>query len=111
MSNNTYYKKGGFWAICDVCGFKYRASQMRERWDGLMVCPDDWNPRQPQDFVKGVPEDTTTPWSRTRVPDTFISGTCTLAGRSCIPAYAVPGCSIPGSIPEGLYESLSGWVA
>lgn len=29
-----------------------------------MVCEADWEPRHPQDFVKGVPDDQAPPWSR-----------------------------------------------
>lgn len=43
-------------AICDVCGFKYKQSQLRKRWDGAMVCDPDWESRHPQDFVKARPE-------------------------------------------------------
>ncbi|WP_441235660.1 hypothetical protein [Bradyrhizobium sp. 930_D9_N1_4] len=47
------YRPGDFWRICEVCGFKYRASQTNRRWDGLIVCHDDWETRHPQDFVRG----------------------------------------------------------
>lgn len=43
-------------AICDCCGFQYKLSQLRKRWDGAMVCSKDWEPRHPQDFVKARPE-------------------------------------------------------
>lgn len=33
------------WAICDRCGFKYRLSQLRKEWTGLMVCEADWDPK------------------------------------------------------------------
>jgi hypothetical protein len=39
------------WAICDECGQRYRRGQLRTRWDGLLVCRADWEPRNPQDFV------------------------------------------------------------
>jgi len=38
--------------ICDVCGFKYKFSQLRKRWDGLMVCEEDWEPRHVSDFYR-----------------------------------------------------------
>ena len=44
---------GDPWIICDRCGFAVRMSQSRKTWDGLRVCPEDWEPRQPQDFVRG----------------------------------------------------------
>jgi len=43
-------------AICDVCGFKFKHSQLRKRWDGAMVCRADWEPRHPQDSIKIRPE-------------------------------------------------------
>lgn len=48
------WKSGDPWAICDVCDFKYRKSELKKRWDGKMACPSDWEPRQPQDFVRAV---------------------------------------------------------
>ena len=42
--------KGDYNIICDVCGWKMKASHGRKRWDGYIVCKDDWEPRQPLDF-------------------------------------------------------------
>jgi hypothetical protein len=47
------YVPGNFWRCCDVCGFNYRASETTKRWDGLIVCREDYEPRHPQDFVRG----------------------------------------------------------
>jgi hypothetical protein len=47
------YIPGDFWRICEVCGFEYRASQTKKRWDGLITCFADWEERHPQDFVRG----------------------------------------------------------
>lgn len=47
------YLRGNHWKICDVCGFKYRASQTRKRWDNLIVCEADFETRHPQDLVRG----------------------------------------------------------
>lgn len=49
----NYYKPGDNNVICDVCGAKVKASNTRRRWDRLVVCQDDWEPRHPQDFVRG----------------------------------------------------------
>lgn len=43
-------------AVCDCCGFDFKQSQLRKRWDGAMVCAKDWEPRHPQDSVKARPE-------------------------------------------------------
>jgi len=39
-------------SLCDCCGFKFKHSQLRKRWDGAMVCSADWEPRHPQDSIK-----------------------------------------------------------
>lgn len=46
------YKPGKWYAICDVCGFKYYGDELRPRWDGLTVCSKDWEPRHPMDLLR-----------------------------------------------------------
>ena len=69
----TYYKHGDWSAICDVCGFKFKASHMRKRWDGLMTCESDWEMRNPLDFIRPPMENVTVPWQRPEGSDTFIT--------------------------------------
>lgn len=63
----------GDWnAICSVCGRKYKASTMVKLpkgvggpWGGdTYVCQRDWRPRQTQDFVRGIPDKITPPWTQ-----------------------------------------------
>lgn len=49
---NEGYKPGDYYLTCDECGFKVRKSEVRKRWDGLMVCRADWETRHPQDSLK-----------------------------------------------------------
>lgn len=49
---NDYLKLGDYNAVCDQCGFKFKFSQLKERWDGMMVCHADWEPRHPRDFPR-----------------------------------------------------------
>lgn len=44
-------------AICDRCGFRYRASELKRNWQGLRVCQEDFEPRNSQEFVRGVKPD------------------------------------------------------
>ena len=48
------YIAGDFWRICDKCGRKVRQSNTRKEWNGLWVCKEHFETRQPQDFVKGL---------------------------------------------------------
>ena len=72
MSYYSKYDRGDWKALCDVCGREYKASQLTQRWDGLMCCHQDWEIRQPQDFVRGVDDNQTVPWSRPEPADYFI---------------------------------------
>lgn len=94
------YKSGDWYAICDVCGFKYHATKLRLRWDGLRVCPKDFEYRNRQDFVKVIPDHPTPAWTRPPAPDVFITNTCTIEGRSCIVDYAVVDCAVVDLVPE-----------
>ena len=95
MSGN-WYKPGDWWIYCDSCGKKIRASESKHRWDGLIVCADDWETRHPQDFVKAVPDKQSVPFSRPEPADTFIVGICTIPGQSSFASVGVAGCMIAG---------------
>jgi len=67
------YKSGDWNAICDTCGVKFKASQLRKRWDGFMVCKADWNVRHPSDFIKSPPPEKPIAWSRPEPTDVFVT--------------------------------------
>ena len=73
MSYSPRYDRGDWASICDSCGRKLKASELRQRWDGLKVCQDDWEPRQPQDFVRGVADYQAPPRTRPEPQDQFIT--------------------------------------
>jgi hypothetical protein len=35
-------------AICDRCGFQYKYLELKEEWNGLLVCPECYEPKHPQ---------------------------------------------------------------
>jgi hypothetical protein len=89
----------GSWNVeCFRCGRKKKSYQMRKQWQGFWVCPEHWEPRQPQDFVKGVTDNMAPDWAQPKVAENF-ANFCTPNGISCIPGYAQPGCSIPNLVP------------
>lgn len=59
--------------ICDLSGFEVMASETVKRWDGLRVIRRFNEPRQPQDFVRGVRDNPAVPWTRPEQPDQFIT--------------------------------------
>jgi hypothetical protein len=64
--SRDYFKLGEWNSLCDQCGAKRKSSELRLQWDGLRTCHLCWEPRQPQDFARGVPDPSGVPWSRQR---------------------------------------------
>ena len=54
---NPGWESGNHWVECDMCGFIIRAEDAKVTWDNLVVCPEDYEPRHPQDFVRAQEED------------------------------------------------------
>ena len=95
----NYLDLGNWNAICDSCGRKYKASMLRKRWDGLMVCEQDYETRHPSDFLRVQRERIAVPWARPVPTDTFIPVIyiCTQEGSTAIAGMMVAGCSTAGS--------------
>ena len=74
MGHADYYRSGTYNGICDRCGSKFKFSDLKLEWDGLYVCTANgcWEPRQPQDYVKGVRDDMSVPISRPQSPNVFL---------------------------------------
>lgn len=73
MGSRDYLKLGDWNAICDRCGFKFKASELKPSWDNLMVCEECWEPRHPSDFYRGIQSNQSVPWTRPEQDDS--SGT------------------------------------
>ena len=59
--------------ICDRCGFRRKLHQLRKEWTGLKVCSDTcWEPRHPQEFVRGVKDDQSVYEPRPEPADVFL---------------------------------------
>jgi hypothetical protein len=93
---------GNWNAICDSCGRKFKALDLQKRWDGLMVCKEDYELRHEQDFLRVQKEKITVEFSRPYpTQDTFIndnSWRCTIEGSRALAFTAVAGCAIAGSM-------------
>jgi len=53
MGNADYFARGQWNFECDRCDHKMKSEDMRFEWNGLIVCPKCYDPRQPQDFTRG----------------------------------------------------------
>jgi hypothetical protein len=91
LGPSNYLKVGDWNAHCDVCGFRFKASELRKRWDGMMTCSEDWEMRHPQDFIRSVKEKPAPPFSRPRnddIEDPFGTGSADNAGPSYFVDFA-----------------------
>ena len=71
MSKN-YYVSGEWNLVCDICSKKIKSSQAKQRWDGFIVCPEDYEQRHPQDFVKAKTDKVSVPFTRPIPTLTFV---------------------------------------
>jgi hypothetical protein len=59
-----HHTRPGDWLYaCQRCGRTRYASEIRKEWTGLRVCDGCWDPRHPQDFVRGVKDDIAPPFA------------------------------------------------
>lgn len=92
----TYYKSGSFNAICDVCCFKFKANELRKRWDGLMVCDKDFEYDHPQKYLRVHENTHGLPWSRPRPTDEFVGPLCDFWTSSPMADFGTADCAYPG---------------
>jgi hypothetical protein len=62
---------GDYYVVCDYSGRRVPASQTKMTWDGYRVWDRLWEPRHPQDFVRGVPDPQKVPNPRPKQQPTF----------------------------------------
>lgn len=106
----TWFRSGKYNVICDVCGFKFKETDLRKRWDGLMVCERDWEQRHPQELLRPVPDQVKLPWTRPEGRDQFITPNyipailqfCTVTGQLCQADLGSADCAIVGNFQPPL---------
>jgi hypothetical protein len=106
---NNYFKSGEWNVWCMVCNRKIKSGTALKRWDGLIVCPDDYENRHPMDFLRSRQERISVPYTSDTSFDQFNGPTypqypfCTAPGSSGEAGFAVAGCMRPGlGFPNGL---------
>lgn len=105
MGGNSAILKGpadyfelGVWNFrCDECYQKCKSSEAYHRWDNAMVCWRCIEQRNPQDFVHGIPDNQSPPWTRPTPPPLFVAGN----GVAPTPAQAVGGSQLTGAQMTG----------
>lgn len=67
------YIPGNYWMICDICGLKYRSSEMQERWDHSWSCNKCFEVQHPQEHVRGKQDKISVPAAVPEGEDTYIT--------------------------------------
>lgn len=104
-NSGNFYKSGDWLALCDICGFRFKASRLKKNWKNEMVCEDDFELRNAQDFIKVRPEKIGVPWARPEPADVFIS-VCYLWDRSAFADLGTADCMIADYVPQSYINLL-----
>lgn len=72
MGRADYYAPGDWNVTCFRCGRKRKSSELRKQWQGFYVCPEHWEPRHPQDYVKSVPDTPSVPWAQPKMDWNYV---------------------------------------
>ena len=88
----TYFKRGSWNGICDVCGFKFKFTELQKRWDGLICCSKDFEQDHPQKYIRVRESGLSVPVIRDRPEDVFVD-VCTLWGASGYADLAEADCA------------------
>lgn len=72
------YQPGKWKAICDRCGQEFLNPKLSREWTGLRVCRGEgtnecWEPRHPQESLRGKADRQATPWTRPDVDGPDVS--------------------------------------
>jgi hypothetical protein len=86
------FSAGHYYQICDVCGFKLLSNKIKKRWDGLMVCAQDYEQDHPQKFVRVLSDGKAVPEPRPEPADTFTPWLCYLYGQHSYADMAEADC-------------------
>jgi hypothetical protein len=72
MGRADFWKPGSYNGRCQECGEKYKFLELRLRWDFFWVCWRCFENRQPQDYLRGFPDNPSVPVSTSDPPFVFV---------------------------------------
>lgn len=72
MGRDLHFRPGSFYRKDDRTGFPVRAEDTRKEWNGLITWERVWEPRQPQDLVRGVKDKQSVPEARPLPPNDYV---------------------------------------
>ena len=97
-----FYEPGDWNVSCYECGRKRKSSYMKRHWQGYYVCPEHWEPRHPQDFVRSIPDNPTPPYVQDQ-NDVFVL-VCTWQGRQGVADVGIADCALCNFVAPGFAD-------
>ena len=91
----TYFKRGSWNGLCDVCGFKFKFTELQKRWDNLIVCHKDFEQDHPQKYIRVRESGLSVPVIRDRPEDVFVQ-TCSIWTSSPMADFGTADCATVG---------------
>ena len=89
----NYFKSGSWNICCDVCNRKVKATDIFKRWDGLLVCKDDFEQDHPQKYIRVQADGMAVPEIRERGGEINVGPACNVITSSAFADYATADCS------------------
>lgn len=108
MGQSDFYKRGEWNFFCDLCGRKRKSSAGVKTWNNLWVCREHKEQRNPQDFVRGVKDDQSVPWSRPEAAPTFVSLHWDRSLETVLSVTELPSLLVQLVLPSGVYPAFGG---
>lgn len=102
-TRNPGYRPGRHWVLCQRCGLDYYDNEIKKEWTGALVCKSCWEPRHPQDFVRGRRDRISAPMPVN--PDSLINQTAAEGSTNPLQStFNISEIAI-GTIPNQSYDS------
>lgn len=111
-SRNPGFQPGNYWVMCDRCGFDFRVRETRKTCDNLLVCKKCWEPRHPQEYVKGKFDKVAVPIARPETTETLYTTTLNgaiLKGVKTITVDSVAHIEEDDSVGVYLLDETTQW--
>ena len=106
-SRDPGWEPNNHWVVCDLCGKDVRSFDAMQTWDNKVVCPNDWEPRHEQDFVRGRKDDTAAKGLvRPETGDTFIFFGSICTTNAALADIGQAGCATVGVTEVGVLAQV-----
>lgn len=73
MYKRPKIRPGQWNVVCDRTGFRLPNTVCQFQWNNLLVWDRVWEARQPQDYLRGLPDNQSVPYARPQTEPRFLT--------------------------------------